>query len=98
MIQLPKGIRLCRQIYESLYSMSLLSYHISPELLASTPLPSFLGDPAPLLSGLFPFLEERPSSSGYRHGTQKRSDSDSKVGECFIGVAGSYYDLKKWEI
>jgi len=84
---------LCKQTYESLCSTSLLSYHISPWLLSRrylSPLQLFLG----VLHLSHRFISTpwggNPSSS-YRHDTQKRSDSDSKVGECFIGVAGSYY-------
>lgn len=49
-----------------------------------------------LLSGLFPLLERAPSRATGR-GAQKRSDSDSKVGERFIGVAGSSGTIKESE-
>lgn len=91
-----KRYRLRRQTYESLCSMSLLSYHISLGLLVAASLPPSPSRPSSevlhLLSGLYFHSSRRGPSSGYWHGIQKRSDSDSKVGECFIGVAGSYYD------
>lgn len=97
---------LCSQTYESLCSVSLLPYHSRSPTLHVPPLPlllllllvpaSSLPGVLHLLSGLFPLLERAPSRATGR-GAQKRSDSDSKVGERFIGVAGSSTTIKESE-